>query len=284
MGAYKGLDLQRYKDLSTGTFRVQQGDGTYRITKNGNDLPEPCDCAKDKDFLRNQLEALKFSLDGNNILRYGDGPVCEDGFGEDEADAVCRMMGYSAHKSYSVTENARTTDLFTMVDLVCPKGASGLNLLCTLQNPINSPRYPECEASELCTWRRSGADAYSTSTEAVRLECELPPTPAPPTTVPPPTPAPTADVCFTLTIKKKNKKKRTLETLVVKGQPGDRFKADGCSATARGGSECINNGWGKGIKEIRNQRHEVVAYARCCSERIKVVQGPEYACTRQLRR
>merc|ERR1719240_171818 len=69
---------------------------------------------------------MAFSLDSNNLLRYGNGPVCDDSFGVDEANAVCRIMGYGGSMSYSTSQGTGTAD-FTMDDLECPIGTSELS-------------------------------------------------------------------------------------------------------------------------------------------------------------
>eukprot|EP01045_Picozoa_sp_COSAG04_P032164 COSAG04_NODE_6214_length_1383_cov_0.771028_1_plen_323_part_01 len=47
----------------------------------------------------------------------GFGPVCDDGFGGSEADAVCRAMGFRAHAWYDSTSGS--TDVFAMDEVNC---------------------------------------------------------------------------------------------------------------------------------------------------------------------
>ena len=53
--------------------------------------------------------------------------MCDDGFGQEEADAVCRMMGYEGGAaSHSESSTLSSAD-FTMDDLNCPAGATDLS-------------------------------------------------------------------------------------------------------------------------------------------------------------
>merc|ERR1712187_806599 len=101
-----------------------------------------------------------------------------------------------------------------------------------------------------------------------------------------------ADVCFTLEVERvviRRGRKNRKETInfVVKGQPGDSFRAQGFSSTGCDesgwcGSDCIRKGWGKGLHEIINQRNEVVAYGSCSDETNTVRRTSQSTCTGPL--
>ena len=79
---------------------------------------------------------LGFSLAyGSNLLKYGEGYVCDDAFSINSARVACVEMGYYAVKSYSTSQRVPVAK-FSMDDLSCSGGASRLNR-CTFRTSHN---------------------------------------------------------------------------------------------------------------------------------------------------
>jgi len=80
-----------------------------------------------------RLTCEKFSIDGNGLLKYGSGYVCDDGFEANEAEFVCRVLG---HDDASFSTSQHVSGSFSMDNLDCPSGASSLSK-CTFTNTNN---------------------------------------------------------------------------------------------------------------------------------------------------
>ena len=75
-------------------------------------------------------------MDGNGILKYGDGYVCDDGaydvmsdddgFSDNTAHFICRELGYAFFQSYISGMNIKS-GFISMDDLDCPGNATSLS-------------------------------------------------------------------------------------------------------------------------------------------------------------
>jgi len=97
----------------------------------------------------------RFSLDGNSLLKYGSGYVCDDRFSRNTARAVCSLMGFTGGlDNYRSRQRIPEDSVYVLNDLRCNSGSqtSSLNE-CTYTNEVDDCNSREalkviCKSSE----------------------------------------------------------------------------------------------------------------------------------------
>ena len=142
-------DVYTLHDEETPVFRMPpgQGPGTVSIATSrwisAEELPPPpppppppaASVRMDRSMRSVEVRILDGGSRGIlqvNIDSGGWDAVCDDGFDSDEANAVCRQLGFDSGDSWLTTHGDNS---FALDDLDCPSGASGLSECSTNSAP-----------------------------------------------------------------------------------------------------------------------------------------------------
>lgn len=116
-----------------------------------------------------------FYQDSEGRVMYNSGYVCDDGITEDEADMICRNMGYSnGAEDYETSATIVSySNTYTMDDLNCPSSTSSLSQCTwtTVENCSDNEALKVCCDGQITTWDCDGAGKVSAGGVIFGLLC-----------------------------------------------------------------------------------------------------------------
>jgi len=125
-----------------------------------------------------QTTSNVFTQDDDGRVMYNNGYVCDDGFGSDEADMVCKEMDFTGgadeYETSATLDINPSTVYYTLDDLSCNSGATSLSG-CTYQtlwnNCVSNEAVKVCCAGQTHSWDCDGVGKVSAGGVIFGLLC-----------------------------------------------------------------------------------------------------------------